>query len=152
KNQEVEVRILEVSRENRRISLGFKQVEDDPWEEFVKYFESGKEVQGTVIHVLDKGIILQLEHEVEGIVPFGRKSKNIRSKIMEKYKRGDVLTAVVMEVNSNDKKIILILDELNDSPDEKIDAVKEYMEAQEDPAGEKIEIPIQSENPEGDSE
>ena len=71
---------------------------------------------------------------------------------MEKYKRGDVLTAVVMEVNSNDKKIILILDELNDSPDEKIDAVKEYMEAQEDPPGEKIEIPIQLENPEGDSE
>ena len=152
KNQEVEVRILEVSRENRRISLGLKQVSDDPWEEFMKYFEAGKEVQGTVIHVLDKGIILELEHEVEGIVPFGRKSKNIRSKIMEKYKRGDVLTAVVMEVNTNDKKIILILDELQDSPDEKIDAVKEYMEAQEDPAGEKIEIPIQSENPEGDSE
>ena len=152
KNQEVEVRILEVSRENRRISLGLKQVEDDPWEEFIKFFESGKEVQGTVIHVLDKGIILQLEHEVEGIVPLDKKSKNIRSKIMEKYKRGDVLTAVVMEVNSNDKKIILILDELNDSPDEKMDAVKEYMEAQEDPAGEKIEIPIQSENPEGDSE
>ena len=152
KNQEVEVRILEVSRENRRISLGLKQVEDDPWEEFIKYFETGKEVQGTVIHVLDKGIILQLEHEVEGIVPLDKKSKNIRSKIMEKYKRGDVLTAVVMEVNSNDKKIILILDELNDSPDEKMDAVKEYMEAQEDPAGEKIEIPIQSENPEGDSE
>ncbi len=57
-----------------------------------------------------------------------------------------------LEVNSNDKKIILILDELNDSPDKKMDTVREYMEAQEDPAGEKIEIPIQSENPEGDSE
>ena len=152
KNQEMEVRILEVSRENRRISLGLKQVEDDPWEEYIKYFEAGKEVQGTVIHILDKGIILELEHEIEGLIPFGRKNKNVRSKIMEKYTRGDELTAVVMEVKPNDKKIILILDELNDDPDEKIDTVREYMETQENPAGEKIEIPIQSQKPEGDSE
>ena len=152
KDQEVEVRILEVSRENRRISLGLKQVEENPWEEIIKHFEAGKKVQGTVIHVLDKGIILQMEHEVEGIVPFGRKSKKIRTKIMEEYKRGDELTTVVMEVKPSNKKIILILDELQDSPDEKIDAVKEYMEAQEDPTGEKIEIPIQTENSEGDSE
>ena len=152
KNQELEVRILEVSRENRRISLGLKQVEDDPWEEYIKYFEAGKEAQGTVVHILDKGIILELEHEIEGLIPFGRKNKNIRSKIMEKYKRGDELTAVVMEVKPNDKKIILILDELNDAPDEKMDDVKEYMETQKDPAGEKIEIPIQSQNSEGDSE
>ena len=89
KNQEMEVRILEVSRENRRISLGLKQVEDDPWEEYIKYFEAGKEVQGTVIHILDKGIILELEHEIEGFIPFGRKNKNVRSKIMEKYTRGE---------------------------------------------------------------
>jgi len=152
KDQEVEVRILEVSRENRRISLGLKQVEENPWEEIIKHFEAGKKVQGTVIHVLDKGIILQMEHEVEGIVPFGRKSKKIRTKIMEEYKRGDELTTVVMEVKPSDKKIILILDELNDSADEKNDAVKEYMESQEAPASEKIEIPIQSDNTEADTE
>ena len=152
KNQEVEVRILEVSRENRRISLGLKQVEENPWEEIIKHFEAGKKVQGTVIHVLDKGIILQMEHEVEGIVPFGRKSKKIRTKIMEEYKRGDELTTVVMEVKPSDKKIILILDELNDSADEKKDAVKEYMESQEAPASEKIEIPTQSDNTEADTE
>jgi small subunit ribosomal protein S1 len=81
---------------------------------------------------LDKGIILELEHEIEGLIPFGRKNKNIRSKIMEKYKRGDELTAVVMEVKPNDKKIILILDELNDAPDEKMDDIKEYMETQKE--------------------
>ena len=152
KDQEVEVRILEVSRENRRISLGLKQVEENPWEEIIKHFEAGKKVQGTVIHVLDKGIILQMEHEVEGIVPFGRKSKKIRTKIMEEYKRGDELTTVVMEVKPSDKKIILILDELNDSADEKKDTVKEYMESQEAPASEKIEIPIQSDNTEANTE
>ena len=152
KDQEVEVRILEVSRGNRRISLGLKQVEENPWEEIIKHFEAGKKVQGTVIHVLDKGIILQMEHEVEGIVPFGRKSKKIRTKIMEEYKRGDELTTVVMEVKPSDKKIILILDELNDYADEKKDVVKEYMESQEAPASEKIEIPTQSDNTEADTE
>ena len=152
KNQEVEVRVLEVSRENRRISLGLKQVDEDPWGEFIKYFEAGKEVQGTVIHVLDKGIILQLEHDVEGIVPLARKSKKIRTKIMEDYKRGDVLTTVVMEVKPDEKKVILILDELSDTLDEKKDEVKEYLESQEVPAGEKIEIPNQSDEAEVDSE
>ena len=152
KNQEVEVRVLEVSRENRRISLGLKQVDEDPWGEFIKYFEAGKEVQGTVIHVLDKGIILQLEHDVEGIVPLARKSKKIRTKIMEDYKRGDVLTTVVMEVKPDEKKVILILDELSDTLDEKKDEVKEYLESQEVSTGEKIEIPNQSDEAEVDSE
>ena len=93
-----------------------------------------------------------MEHEVEGIVPFGRKSKKIRTKIMEEYKRGDELTTVVIVVKPSDKKIILILDELNDYADEKKDAVKEYMESQEATASEKIEIPIQSDNTEADTE
>ena len=58
KGQEVEVRVLEVSRESRRIALGLKQVGDDPWPDLVKQFETGKEVEGEIVRVLDKGIIL----------------------------------------------------------------------------------------------
>ena len=65
KGQEVEVRVMEVSRESRRIALGLKQVEDDPWPELVKNFETGKEVEGEVVRVLDKGIILLLENDKE---------------------------------------------------------------------------------------
>ena len=70
KDQEVEVVILEVSREDRKISLGMKQLQDDPWESIIEYFESGKEVSGEIIRILDKGIIIQLEMDVEGIIPF----------------------------------------------------------------------------------
>ena len=52
KDQEVEVVILEVSRENRKISLGMKQLQDDPWQSIVEYFESGKEVSGEIISCL----------------------------------------------------------------------------------------------------
>ena len=78
KDQEIEVRILEISRENRRISLGFKQVGDDPWPDIVNHYEAGKEVSGEIIRVLDKGIIIQLEMGVEGIIPFGKMSKKDR--------------------------------------------------------------------------
>ena len=66
------MRVLEISRENRRISLGFKQVGDDPWPDIVNYYEAGKEVSGEIMRVLDKGIIIQLEMGVEGIIPFGK--------------------------------------------------------------------------------
>jgi small subunit ribosomal protein S1 len=151
KFQELDVRVLEVSRENRRISLGLKQVDEDPWGGLIKYFEAGKEVQGTIIRVLEKGIIMQLEHEVEGIIPFGRNVKKNRKKLIEDYHRGDELTAVVMEVKPEEKKVVLILDELNESIPTEHDEVKEYMKSQEAPAGEKIEIPDQSVTPESES-
>jgi len=69
KGKKVEVRVLEISRDNRRIALGLKQTKDDPWPELVKQFETGKEVEGEVVRILDKGIILMLDHNVEGIIP-----------------------------------------------------------------------------------
>jgi len=66
RDEVVEVQILEVSRESRRISLGLKQIEEDPWPGLSKIFKSGKKVEGEIVRVLDKGIILGLEHDVEG--------------------------------------------------------------------------------------
>jgi len=143
KGQELEVRVLEVSRENRRISLGLKQVEEDPWPELVKHFETGKKVKGTIIRVLDKGIIVELEKDVEGIVPLGSFSKRERKVSTKDYKTGASLEAIVMEVKPDDKKVILYLDELGAVKKKKVqkNPVKEYLKNQEQPASEKIEIP-----------
>ena len=111
KAQEIEVRILEVSRESRRISLGLKQVEEDPWPELVKIFETGKEVEGEIVRILDKGIILQLEQEVEGIIPFGRQSKRQRKELSTKYNLGQLISGVVMEVKPEDK--IFVYEDIN---------------------------------------
>ena len=144
KGQEVEVRVMEVSRESRRIALGLKQVEDDPWPELVKNFETGKEVEGEVVRVLDKGIILLLENDVEGIIPFGRQPKRQRKALSSKYKAGQTMGGVVMEVKPDDKKVVLYVDELSaDQPTQK-DDVQEFLESQVAPEGEKIEIPMES--------
>ena len=104
KGQELEIRILEVSRENRRISLGLRQVSDDPWPELVEYFESGKEVSGEIIRILDKGIIILLERDVEGIIPFGKMSKKDRRNLASQYEVGANLSGIIMKVSAEDKK------------------------------------------------
>ena len=142
KAQEVEVRILEVSRESRRISLGLKQVDEDPWPELVKIFETGKEVEGEIVRILDKGIILLLEQEVEGIIPFGRQSKRQRKDLSTKYKLGQVISGVVMEVKPDDKKVVVFVDELSSDVSFEKDDVKEFIDSQSAPEGEKIEIPV----------
>ena len=143
KEQALEVRILEVSRENRRISLGLRQVTDDPWPELVDYFESGKEVSGEIIRILDKGIITLLERDVEGIIPFGKMSKKDRRNLASQYEVGANLSGIVMKVSSEDKKVILYKEELagtvkrNSANDE----VKQYLHNQNTDSGEKLDLP-----------
>ena len=141
KGNEVEVRILEVSRESRRISLGLKQMEDDPWPEMSKVFESGKTVEGEIVHILDKGIILSLENEIEGIIPLSKKIKrNLKSKLSD-YKVGQKINAVVMEVKPDDKKIVLFVEDLGGEKYSTKEDIQQFLNSQNAPVGEKIEIP-----------
>ena len=143
KEENLEVRILEISREKRRISLGLKQVTDDPWPELIKKFETGKEITGEIIRILEKGIILQLEDDVEGIVPFGSGSKKNRKEVLTKFSAGDSLTGHVMEVKPDDKKVVVFIEELSGeiNTGSKEDEVTEFLNKQDEPASEKIELP-----------
>ena len=143
KGQEVEVVVLEVSRESRKISLGMKQTQDDPWQEIINYFESGKEVSGEIIRILDKGIIIQLEMDVEGIIPFGKMSKKDRRSLASQYEVGANLSGIVMKVSPEDKKIILFKEELagGGSAQSATDEVKDYLNNQKIETGGKIDIP-----------
>ena len=143
RDEVVEVQILEVSRESRRISLGLKQIEEDPWPGLSKIFESGKKVEGEIVRVLDKGIILGLEHDVEGIIPFSRQTKRNKKSISSKYKTGHKMSAVVMEIKSDDKKVILFVEELSGEKSSERGSVKQFLDNQSEPVGEKIEIPTE---------
>ena len=143
KGQKIEVRILEVSRDNRRISLGYRQVLDDPWPELVNYFEAGNEVSGEIIRILDKGIIIQLENEVEGIIPFGKMSKKDRRSLANQYEVGANLSGIVMKVSPEDKKVILYKEELAGMAKRTSanDEVKQFLNNQKLDSGEKLELP-----------
>lgn len=142
KGQEVEIKVLEISRDNRRISLGLKQMIDDPWPSIVKFYETGKEVSGDIIRVLDKGIILKLDMDVEGIIPFGKKPKKQRKEVASKLNPGDTVSGNVMEVKPDDKKIILFSEKFSEGGEKATkDSVKDFLKDQDVPASEKINIP-----------
>ena len=67
-NDEIEIKILEVSSSDKKLSLGLKQMEEDPWEELSNKYSSGLSINGRVIKILDKGVIFELEEGVEGIL------------------------------------------------------------------------------------
>ena len=127
KDQTTEVRILEVSRESRRISLGIKQLNEDPWPELINQFQTGSEHEGEIVKILDKGIILLLESEIEGIIPFGRQTKKQRKEITQKYSVGEKISGSVLEVKPENKKVILFSEELSDKNIQK-DEIKDFLD------------------------
>ncbi|MCH7938643.1 MAG: 30S ribosomal protein S1 [Candidatus Marinimicrobia bacterium] len=112
KGDDVEVRILDVSRENRRIALGLKQVSEDPWDQIETFFTTGKQTTGEVFRILDKGVILKMELEVEGIIPLREIPKHERRSVTAHLKPGDVLKVTVQELSIDDKKVVLMTDVL----------------------------------------
>ena len=99
----MEVVVLEIDRENRRISLGHKQLEENPWEVFETIFGEGSVHQGTIIEMKDKAGVVSLPYGVEGICP----SKHLRKEDGANAKVEDTLEFKVIEFNKDAKKIVV---------------------------------------------
>ncbi|WP_341901062.1 30S ribosomal protein S1 [Fluviicola taffensis] len=100
---EMEVVVLEIDRENRRISLGHKQLEENPWDVFETIFGEGSVHQGTIIETKDKAGIVALPYGVEGICP----SKHLRKEDGTNAKVEETLDFKVIEFNKESKKIVV---------------------------------------------
>lgn len=100
---EMEVVVLEIDRENRRISLGHKQLEENPWDVFETIFGEGSVHQGTIIETKDKAGIVSLPYGVEGICP----SKHLRKEDGSNAKVEETLDFKVIEFNKDAKKIVV---------------------------------------------
>jgi ribosomal protein S1 len=85
---------------------------------------------------------LQLDGDIEGIVPFGARSSKGRKEKLSKYNSGDKITGLVMEVKPDDKKIVVYIEDLSDQKNSSSKGdVEEYLSGQDEPAAQKIEIP-----------
>ncbi len=100
---DIEVQVLEIDKDNRRLSLGHKQLEENPWDVFETIFTVGSIHQGKVIEVLDKGAVIALEHGVEGFAT----PKHLVKEDGSQAKLDDVLDFKVIEFNKDNKRIIL---------------------------------------------
>ena len=100
---EIEVMVLEIDKENRRLSLGHKQLENNPWDEFEAIYTVGSVHEGTITEMLDKGAVLSLPHGVEGFAT----PKHLQKEDGSQAKQGETLNFKVIEFNKDAKRIIL---------------------------------------------
>jgi small subunit ribosomal protein S1 len=107
KGDEIEVVVLNVDRDNRRISLGFKQTQDNPWDYFEQKYKAGTVTEGKVVRLIEKGLIVELPEVVDGFVPISQLAKENLSKPADGYQIDDIIKLIVIEFNKESKKIVL---------------------------------------------
>ena len=110
KGDEVEVKVLDLSSKDHRLSLGIKQVIENPWKSISDQYTAGKVIKSSISKVIEKGIILKLDNNIEGIIPFKNLSKEERKKMKDILTPDCEIEATVQEVDEELRKIILMMD------------------------------------------
>ena len=114
---EVEVMVLDVDEERRRISLGIKQCTQNPWETFAQYYKKGDRVAGQIKSITDFGIFVGLDGGIDGLVHLSDISWNATGDdIVRNFKKGDNVDAVVLAVDPERERISLGIKQLEQDP------------------------------------
>ena len=133
KGDEVEVMVLDVDAENKRISLGIKQTLDDPWPSISQRMAPGVELDGTVARVQDKGVVVDLGDDIEGFVPASHSGIEDVMRLEEYYGPGVPVSLRVIESDATNRRIVLEVTEVPERrSQEEMDALRE---ATEGPSG-----------------
>ena len=129
KGQKVEAVVLRIDKEKERLSLGYKQLTRDPWEEEIpNRYKPGTEVTGKAIKITDFGVFVELEGGVEGLIHISEAGLEPQARLEEKFKVQAEITAKILKVDRGERKIALSLREQQlDSERKQID---EYHTAQ----------------------
>ena len=116
-SQEVEVMVLEIESDKRRVSLGLKQTQGNPWEGFAKNFPEGAEVEGEVKNITEFGLFIGLEGEIDGMVHLSDLAwDQSGEEALANYKKGDTVKAVVIDVDAEKERISLSVKNLGQDP------------------------------------
>ena len=114
---EVEVMILDIDQERRRISLGIKQCKQNPWDDFSETFKKGDRVRGTIKSITDFGIFIGLEGGIDGLIHLSDLSWNEEGdQAVHNYKKGDEIDAVVLAVDPERERISLGVKQIDRDP------------------------------------
>ena len=123
KNQELEVKVLKFDVHARRIALGHKQINPDPWGEFEQKYAVGAETPGQISQIIEKGVIVILPGDVDGFVPVSHLLQGGVKDIHSSFRIGDELPLRVIEFDKENKRIILsALEYFKDKNKEEIEA------------------------------
>ncbi|MEO0344070.1 MAG: 30S ribosomal protein S1 [Pseudomonadota bacterium] len=116
-SQEVDVMVLEIETAKRRVSLGLKQTQGNPWEGFAKNFPEGATVEGEVKNITEFGLFVGLEGDIDGMVHLSDLDWNRSGEeAIQDYKKGDMVKAVVSDVDPEKERISLSIKALDGDP------------------------------------
>jgi len=127
----VQAVVLDIDKKSERFSLGIKQLQSDPWETVNERYEVGKEITGTVTNLTDFGVFVELEEGIEGLVHVSEISKDKIKTPVGMFNVGDLITARVMNINSEERRIGLSIKRL-DMPDDQA-LLSEYVSSMRQP-------------------
>ncbi len=114
---EVEVMVLEIDQERRRISLGIKQCQQNPWDAFGSKYGKGEKISGTIKSITDFGIFIGLEGDIDGLVHLSDISwKEIGEEAVRSYNKGDEIETVILSIDSERERISLGIKQLDEDP------------------------------------
>jgi small subunit ribosomal protein S1 len=114
---EVEVMILDIDQERRRISLGLKQCQQNPWDSFAEKFKKGDRISGNIKSITDFGIFIGLEGEIDGLVHLSDISwDEPGEQAVRQYTKGDKLDTVILSIDPERERISLGIKQLSDDP------------------------------------
>jgi small subunit ribosomal protein S1 len=123
-SQQVEVQVLEVDPNKRRISLGLKQTQDNPWDAFLTVHPKGSEVEGPVRNITEFGLFIGLDNGVDGMVHLSDLDwQKAGDEAIKDYKKGDTVKAIVLDVDSAKERISLGIKQLSGDP---LDTLSKY--------------------------
>jgi small subunit ribosomal protein S1 len=124
-SQQVEVQVLEVDAQKRRISLGLKQTQDNPWEVFLAAHPKGSVVEGPIRNITEFGLFVGLDGNVDGMVHLSDLDWNKSGdEAIKDYKKGDTVSAVVLDVDAQKERISLGIKQVGGDPLESIGKLK----------------------------
>jgi small subunit ribosomal protein S1 len=116
-SQEVDVMVLDVDSSKRRISLGLKQVQRNPWEQFVDEHPMGTEVEGEIRNITEFGLFIGIGPDIDGMVHMSDISWDDTGELaMAKYEKGQIVRAKVLDVDVEKERISLGIKQLHDDP------------------------------------
>ena len=120
KGDVIQAIVLEIDKGQERFSLGIKQLQADPWDTVAERYEVGKEITGTVTNVTDFGVFVELEEGIEGLVHVSEISKEKIKTPVGQFEVGQVMTAKVMNINSDERRIGLSIKRLDMEDDQEL--------------------------------
>ena len=116
-SQAVEVMVLDVDSNKRRISLGLKQTMANPWEDFLDRFPLGTEIEGEIKNITEFGIFIGLSDDIDGMVHMSDIDwQQQGEEAIKQYNKGDIVKAKILEVDVNKERISLGIKQLSDDP------------------------------------